>query len=77
MVLMRLINLARFYSSKQGQILVRLFIACRVFTVWKLKGLQPAAIVEVESKLKIIRVLAFILTNLGQLFHYCKNSTYL
>lgn len=77
MVLMKLIKLAWFYSSKQGQILVRLFIACRVFTAWKLKGLQPAAIVEVESKLKIIQVLAFIPSNLGQPFHYCKNSMYL
>lgn len=49
---MRLIKLARFYSSKQGQSLGRLFVACRVFTVWKLKGLQPAAIGEVENKLK-------------------------
>lgn len=69
MVLMRVIKLARFYSSKQGQILVQLFIACRVFTVWKLKGLQPAAIVEAESKLKRIQVLAFIVSNLGQPFH--------
>jgi len=54
MVLMRLIKLARFYSSKQGQILVQLYIACRVFTVQKLKGLQPAATAEVEIKLKRI-----------------------